>query len=234
MPKTMNEEVLLGMITAQYLGSHDFNGLPVRLAGISIDECRRLVRLLVENGRVSVNFGDRHSNPHILAFEPEPATEQLAKLDGDAFEHACLYPTRSYLATATPADLYADRPFSRMLALGEPQLGYRSFDLSVLEGYRNDPRFLFEADISGSLSIRDSGEVREADQVFIQTFGFSYSSNLDRAVAVPSILNTTKPRASKNLASKDAGGRVLVAPRLSSPKHGRVGNWNIYVLGVRA
>jgi len=46
------------------------------------------------------------------------------------------------------------------LALGEAQLSYRSFDLSVLEFYRNDPRHRYENDdINGRIYSNPSFEI---------------------------------------------------------------------------
>src|SRR5205823_3781692 len=69
------------------------------------------------------------------------------------------------------------------------QLSFRSFDLSVLEFYRNDPRYEYEnRDLDGSISVRNefykSPEMHQRDQVVLQTFGFSYDNKLNRAVAV--------------------------------------------------
>jgi hypothetical protein len=59
----------------------------------------------------------------------------------------------------------------------------------VLEVYRNDPRYSYRTDdISGSISVHDqhyeSEEMRSSDKVLLQTFGFAYDAELNRAVAV--------------------------------------------------
>jgi len=59
----------------------------------------------------------------------------------------------------------------------------------VLEFYRNDPRYFYESnDISGFISVKDkyyrSGRMEERDQVLLQSFGFSYDQDFNRAVAV--------------------------------------------------
>ncbi len=82
-----------------------------------------------------------------------------------------------------------DRPFTRRLMLGEAQLEFHAFDLSILEFYRNDPRYDYETDdIHGQICIRDtyagSDEMEERDRVFLQTFGFGYDDSLNRAVVV--------------------------------------------------
>ena len=183
----------LGEITNAYLESSDFNGLrfvqcAARL-GISEATMARVVRVLVERGLATAVFGDRHPNPHIRAFADEPAADVLARLDGSLVLDACLYPTSKHLEEVVSPDDYAGRPYELQLALGGAQLDFRAFDLSVLEYYRNDPRYSYSNDdINGWISVHDeyyeSGEMPEGDKVFLQTFGFCYDKDLNRGVAV--------------------------------------------------
>ncbi|HUP60781.1 MAG TPA: AAA family ATPase [Thermoanaerobaculia bacterium] len=178
-------------MTAFYQDSHDFNGMPFA------DLAHRLrapkpsalhaVRALVRRGELSAIFGDIHPNAHIRALPDEPIPSQLTKLRPDS--NACLYPTETTLAKVIPSNLHADRPFTRRLALGEPQLSYAAFDLAILESYRNDPRYVFEAgDAGGMISVTDeyyeSAGMPERDQVLLQTFGFCYGPTKRRAVGV--------------------------------------------------
>jgi len=68
-------------------------------------------------------------------------------------------------------------------------LEFRCFDLSVLETYRNDPRYEYSNDdVRGNISVTykhfQSGEMANKDQIVLETFGFAYDDNLHRAVAV--------------------------------------------------
>jgi hypothetical protein len=104
-------------------------------------------------------------------------------------EHTCIYPSAKHLKKVVRPSKYKGKPFTLLLALGEPQLAFKVFDLSVLESYRNDPRYSYHTnDISGHLSISDKyyedAKVAEADRILLQTFGFAYDSDLNRAVAV--------------------------------------------------
>ncbi len=72
-------DALLDASTRHYLTSGDFNGTPVRLIEADDATRRLLVRELVERERLSLNLGDRHPNPYIQAFTPEPVAEQLRK-----------------------------------------------------------------------------------------------------------------------------------------------------------
>lgn len=151
-------------------------------------ELRQLIRPLVESGQLYVNYGDRHPNPHILAFDPEPVDEQLLKLDEGDLESACLYPTVACLRTVVdPAD-YEGRPYTLELALGYPVLGYHFFDLSILESYRNDPRYYYTFDIDGMISVAnehyEQPTMDKRDQVLLQTFGLALAKDKYWAIVV--------------------------------------------------
>ncbi len=183
------KDKIIKQVTNYYLKSGDFNGTPIKDLKLA-DNDLSLIEELIKEGVFIVNYGDRHPNPHILAFEPETVEILLEKLKRADLTYACLYPTRKHLAMMIDKQKYAGRPFELMMALGAPQLSFRPFDLSVLEHYRNDPRYSFECDdIHGSLSIKsqfsENGKVYKRDAVFIQTFGFAYNKTLTkRAVAV--------------------------------------------------
>src|SRR5262249_3700336 len=128
-------------------------------------------------------------NPHVIRVGFEPKETQIAKLAATDLHQTCIYPRPRYLAAVVDTARYTREPYKLCLALGEPQLTHRSFDLSVLETYRNDPRYRYENnDINGSISVRDGASglhgMEERDEVFLQTFGFSYDDDLNRAVAV--------------------------------------------------
>ncbi len=82
----MNSIKILERITKFYLDSNDFNGIPITDSGENFEEIKRILRELIEKGKVVLNFGDRHPNPHILAFEPESNKEQIAKLEKLKFQ----------------------------------------------------------------------------------------------------------------------------------------------------
>ncbi len=179
------------LVVRLYQESHDFNGVLYDevVARLAAPEAAvvRAVRALIRRGAIAAIFGDIHPNAYIRALRDEPIEAQLTKLSGGS--HPCLYPTEATLSTIIPPDLYADKPFTRRLALGEPQLAYDAFDLAILEPYRNDPRYVFEAgDAGGMISISDayyqSTDMPERDQVLLQSFGFCYGPKRRRAVGV--------------------------------------------------
>jgi hypothetical protein len=184
---------VLTRIVEFYQQSGDFNGLPVRTLFKTAkrrEAIRAKLRELIESGQVTMEFGLGHPNPHIKAFPKDGTnTKQLEELATNDLAHACAYPTPSVLEKFVSSTECQDRPFTRRLMLGEAQLDFHAFDLSVLEHYRNDPRYHYENnDISGWISIRDafylSNETLERDKTGLQTFGFGYDKSMNRAVVV--------------------------------------------------
>lgn len=185
------QDDIIEIITDFYLNSGDFNGLPVRsiLSDFEIDESelKNILASLIRNDKISLNFGDIHPNPHVKAFAEEPSEKQIEKLRSSDLKHTCAYPSCSHLKEVVDPLNYQGRPFTLRLGLGEAQLSYESFDLSVLEFYRNDPRYDYSnTDIHGCIIGDDNEgmtELSASDQIYLKTFGFSYDSDLNRAVA---------------------------------------------------
>lgn len=184
---------ILRKITESYLDPRDFNGLSVRTIirdfKVEETELKNILISLIRAKKISLNFGDIHPNPHIKAFWEEKEEIQIEKLQKSNLEYVCAYPSGLHLKGVVDPSEYQDRPFTMRLALGEPKLSFLSFDLGVLEFYRNDPRYYYtNNDITGTIGVHeeycDSEQMVQSDQVLLQTFGFSYNSDLNRAVAV--------------------------------------------------
>ena len=80
-PRLTKSGSLLAKITTHYLKSRDFNGIVITDLGEDHQEVRAVLRELLVAGKITLTFGDRHPNPHILAFEPESQSEQIEKLN---------------------------------------------------------------------------------------------------------------------------------------------------------
>lgn len=188
----VDKEVLLEEITRFYLESRDFNGIPLQKLDSKLelnqDELCKGLTSLIEEENVSIVYGDIHPNPHIRALLDAPKEHQIGNLTPENLKHACAYPLTKHLKRVVDKSKYEGKPFTLMLAHGEPQLAFKAFDLSVLEHYRNDPRYYYSNDdLYGKISISDeyyeSEEMPKQDKILLQTFGFCYNSKLDRAVA---------------------------------------------------
>lgn len=189
----IDKENVLTMITQYYLNSRDFNGIPYcdLIEQLSAEENEVIENLyeLIHEGKIGIIFSDLEINPHIIRTSFEEIDVQVKHLKSSSIESSCIYPQTKHLETVVNKSDFSKTPYTLYLALGSPQLSYKSFDLSILESYRNDPRYYYKNnDISGSISIRDkyckSDEMKKSDQVFLETFGFSYDKDFNRAVSV--------------------------------------------------
>lgn len=219
-------EHLLDVTTEFYVKSHDFNGLPVGALDVPVDELQAAVRPLVEAGSLYVNYGDRHPNPHILAFELEPQEEQLEKLTTLDLAAACLYPTVKHLESVVDRNVYQSKPYSLELALGHPALGHHFFGLSVLESYRNDPRYCYRFDISGTIGIHDDQAMPEKDKVLLQSFGLALSKDEYWGIVVfRRYLSSLSPEHQQIWKAKQEGGRDKFAPHPDYWRSSILGEW---------
>jgi hypothetical protein len=182
----LGDEVVADVVE-QYLKSGDFNGFDwsymARAPEFTPEVLKSIVRPLIASRRVSVRFSD--DMPFIKRLPDPPVDYQLEKLAADSMQLVRLFPTVEEMKRRVRASRYPGRPFTLELARGHAQLEPRFFDPIVLEQYLNDPRYWCQvSDTSGSIHTHDDAEIRDADRVYIQTFGFAYNSDLDRAVVV--------------------------------------------------
>ena len=182
----MEKEKILKEITEKYLSSEEFNGYPL----CDLEREQEKIIKLVQEGKIEINFGDKHPNIHIKAFELDDIPTQIKKIKNIGLKNCCAYPSKKYLKQKIYYGKFKDKPFTRKIALGEPTLNFAVFDLSILENYRNDPRYSYSTnEIEGQIVISDeyykSLEVKPSDKILLQTFGFCYEKEkLTRAVAV--------------------------------------------------
>lgn len=176
--------------------SGDFNGLPLDKLAVSTgaewSALQGAVAALVQGGSANVHWTEVDGNPHINRHGFAPPADQLEHLRcaTSPSRHCCLFPGREALAKAVVTANFSGRPYTLELALGAGQLAFRSFEVQVLENYRNDPRYSYTcSDVGGNICISTEGSegtlaVKESDRVLLQTFGFSYDDQRNRYVAV--------------------------------------------------
>jgi len=211
---------LYSIVEDQYFLSKDFNGMPIyRLTDdfdIESNEFRKVVRYALEQEFLTATF---HGNTHIKAFSSHPKENIIEWFDTEEYPaHICLYPHSSRLINSSKLDTYKNSPYELELAKGAGQLDYRNFDLSVLEYYRNDPRYSYSTDfIHGSICIKDeffeSESVPVSDQVLLKTFGFSYDDDFNRYVAVfVWYLSELSPEHQRVWEAKEVRGNIKLHP----------------------
>jgi len=182
---------LYEIVEKKYFNSGDFNGMPIygleKDFDIKSEEFRNVVKNAIKDEILTVTF---HGNTHIRAFSGCPKQKVLDWWETEDYPaHICLYPHANKLANSLKLSAYKNSPYELELAKGAGQLDFRTFDLSVLEYYRNDPRYSYNTDyIHGSICIEDayfeSESVPEHDQILLQSFGFAYDDDMNRYVAV--------------------------------------------------
>lgn len=197
------------LVFSFFCDSSDYNGIPLRQVSqaLSLDyeESIDLIKELVKSEIISIQSS---TNPHIIGFRHYPAKSQLEILEqaksvkvekqllGNftiAVEQTeypiCLYPTPKFAKENRDVDKYGYAKYSVELALSEPQMSFRFFEIDILERYSNEPRFDFEFnDFSGQISCKydDEGNpiLRHEDQIFLKSFGLGFDSCGTRVVAV--------------------------------------------------
>jgi hypothetical protein len=151
------EIVLTFFIRSAEKGS--FNGLPaskiLKFSSISADIFRELEEL-VRDRHISCTFASVHMNPHIKRLPDLQTDTQIEILHKEGLDGVCLYPSSELVRGRADLSQWNDQPFSRALALVEPQLAFRAFDMAVLERYTSDPRYVVRFnDYMGDMSVTD-------------------------------------------------------------------------------
>lgn len=184
---------LLQTVTAFYLRSGDFNGMPVvQLTlelGLPWKELQAHLSKLVKARRLDLAFASHSDNPHIKRIAPLEPAAQAERLTQEDPRSICAYPVAGSIGKAMNMHEYDDRPYSQRLLLVEPQLQPVFFDLGVLDRYFRDPRYHFDfEDYEGSISVRsehyESEDMPERDKAFLQSFGIGYDQARRRVVVV--------------------------------------------------
>lgn len=178
-------------VTTFFLASSDFNGLPLSSflrRGADKQALFAAVGDLVCAGKISCAFASVSVNPHIKRLPDLPVERQVALLVKEP-DGTCLYPSANLVHQYGRVTDFDDRPFSKMLLLGAPQVQPQGFDLGVLERYHSDPRYDFRlTDHAGRIDLTDeaseSGTMSKRDDVFLQTFGVGYGEDRVRLAVV--------------------------------------------------
>ena len=211
---------LYKIVEDQYFQSGDFNGMPIyRLTNdfeVNSSEFREVLRGAIEQEILTAAF---YGNTHILAFSNYSPKKILESFDTEDYpSHICLYPHSKQLKKSIRLESFKNSPYELELAQGAGQLDYRTFDLAVLEYYRNDPRYLYETDfIHGSIRIKneyfESNSMPDHDQILLSTFGFGYDEAFNRYVVVfMRYLKELSPEHQRVWQAKEVKGHIMPHP----------------------
>lgn len=214
----LDKNRILDEITTYYLQSSDFNGISSSELssrfGVKFNElCSLLIELIIEK-KVGILYDHPlYVNPHIIRLGFDSENEQILRLMKTEPPFVCLYPRPAHLQEIVNQSDYTDQPYKLSLALGLPQLEFRSFDLSVLEFYRNDPRYSYENNEIVGRIYYDSEQLTDSDKVLFEHFSFSYDSEFNRSVAVfLRYLVRLSPEHQQIWKSKELKGNYILHP----------------------
>jgi hypothetical protein len=184
----LTKESVLNTVTECYLKSSAFKGMSIwtLLEEFKQDwiSFKSIIRELIEDEMVGLIDVNSDQNPSINRTGFEPKDIQISKLDSDLPLDGYIYPSQKHLHSIVNPKDYEGQPYKLCLALGEKQLAYSSFELSVLEYYRNDPRYKYKNDDIRGYIYYDEEKLKNRGKILLQSFGFSYDDDYNRAVAV--------------------------------------------------
>lgn len=228
----MGKTEIIETITNHYLNKSDFNWLPIsKFKEYYSDDFKNTLIELIKDRKIDIIFWDNHPNPFIKAFPEDNIEEQIKKIDTFDFNpdnnenittiwenvkfnfevvSCCLYPSKQHLKSIVNLNEFTNKPYTLQLALWEAELDFASFEMRILEEYRNDPRYYYRnGNISGSIYCKDeNNSLKESDKIFLETFWFSFNKdNLHRHVAVFNIyLSKLSPEHQTLWKSKEVDG----------------------------
>ena len=220
---------LLDDVTSHYLDSSDFNGYPLRLAARDQSAVMDEAGELVSTGVVSLAWDELFPNPHIKAFPAPPVEAQLIALHERPLEALVAYPEEQHLRGVVDYAKYVSEPFTLRMALGSPAMVPAFFDVALLEGYRNDPRYRYETDdATGRIELTEefseAEHVAEGDQVSLRRFGFaSDGDGLRVVVAYHRDLWRLTPQHQSLWTAREVQGAFKVHPNFHAMM---VGSWD--------
>jgi len=192
MEREFSNDDLAEIVWESYARSHDFNGISlpglVRISTLDLETLKQRLGLLIREDKTALAFESISANPHIKRLKDLPVELQISQMENEAPNGVCVYPSSTF-AAARIGNAFDNRPYTKRLAIAEPQLLPVFFELPVLERYFRDPRYLcWFGDYAGSISIGneayESDETRDRDKITIQSFGIGYNSQRRRVVAV--------------------------------------------------
>lgn len=179
-----------------YLNSNDFNGISFQALLEKLNCTPKVLQndlqKIFTDGLIDIVSSNHVPNPHIKQFSNLDRKKLLNEFyEINKLKSCYFYPSVLLMQTVDKVyfNKYESKPYLKNLALGYGQLEFSSFDMSVLEFYRNDPRYYYSCnDIQGVIYIVSEQENNfnsESDKIYLQSFSFCYSKDYNqRYVAV--------------------------------------------------
>lgn len=174
---------ILQQVYNNFVNSLGYNGCSIYKIGYDCtqDELLQCLIELIKEGKIEIITGDV-GNTYIKSFDAEPIEKQITLLPSLSPFDYCIYPTESVLENNRDVSSFNDRPFSKMLALGKPQLKCRFFNIEILHHYATDPRYDYRfRDYFGSIYAYNT--VDDSEDMYLSSFSIGRNGD-DYVVAV--------------------------------------------------
>lgn len=174
---------ILQQVYNNFVNSLGYNGLSAYnlCYDCTHDELLQCLIELIKEEEIEIITGDV-GNTYIKSYDAEPIEKQVTLLPSLSPFDYCIYPTESFLENKRDVSSFNDRPFSKMLALGKPQLKCRFFNIDILHHYATDPRYDYKfRDYFGSIYAYNT--VDDSEDMYLSSFSIGRNGN-DYVVAV--------------------------------------------------
>lgn len=161
---------ILQQVFNNFVYSLGYNGCSIYDLGYDCtqDELLQCLIELIKEGEIEIITGDV-GNTYIKSFDAESIEKQIALLPSLSFRDYSIYPTERVLENKRDVSSFNDRPFSKMLALGKPQLKCRFFNIDILHHYAIDPRYDYKfRDYFGSIYAYNT--VDDSEDIYLSSF----------------------------------------------------------------
>jgi hypothetical protein len=174
---------ILQQVFNNFVNSLGYNGCSIYDLGYDCtqDELLQCLIELIKEGEIEIITGDV-GNTYIKSFDAESIEKQITLLPSLSFRDYSIYPTERVLENKRDVSSFNDRPFSKMLALGKPQLKCRFFNIDILHHYAIDPRYDYKfRDYFGSIYAYNT--VDDSEDIYLSSFSIGRNGD-DYVVAV--------------------------------------------------
>ncbi len=174
---------ILQQIYKNFVNSLCYNGCSICDIGYdgTHDELLQYLIELIKEGKIEIISG-HVSNTYIKSFDAESIEKQIKLLPSLSFDEYSIYPTERFLENERDVSSFNNRPFSKMLALGKPQMKCRFFNIDILLHYATDPRYDYKfRDYFGSIYAYNT--VDDSEDIYLKSFSIGRNGD-DYVVAV--------------------------------------------------
>lgn len=177
------KDSILQQVYNNFVNSFGFNGCALYDIGCDCtnEELQRCLIELIQEGNIEI-ITKEAGNVYIKSLEAKPVEKQVEDFTSLSFRDFCIYPTEKILKQRRDVSCYDDRPFTKMLALGKPQLKCRFFNIDILHHYAIDPRYDYRfRDYFGEIYAYNT--VEDSEDIYLRNFSIGRNGN-DYVVAV--------------------------------------------------